>query len=89
MPLNPGALNPSGNYIDPDCLAKYIEDALPPPGPLPSDPSDPAYYLTEKRRFLIGFATGIINYLKAHDGDSFEITISPNSLGATAALEIE
>ncbi|PYS84963.1 MAG: hypothetical protein DMF67_02945 [Acidobacteria bacterium] len=88
MALDPGALDAAGNFINPDSMAKYIEDALPPPSPPPADPSDPAFFAAEKRKFLIGLSTGIINYLKAHDADSFQITIAPTGSGITAGLEI-
>ena len=88
MPLEAGTLDIAGNFVHPDCLAKYIEDSLPTPGPLPADPTDPVYFNTERRKFLIGFATGIINYLKEHDGDSFVVTLTNVGSGATAELEI-
>jgi len=88
MALNPGALNAAGEYLDAENMARYIEDALPTPGPPPADPADPVYIRTEKRKFLIGLSTGIINYLKAHDADSFLVRVSPEGSGVTAELEI-
>jgi len=86
MPLNPGQIDGAGNYLDADCLARYIEINLP-QGTLPGDPADPAFLLREKRRFLIGLSTGIIEYLKAHDADSFQVTVSGGS-GLSGRLDI-
>jgi hypothetical protein len=38
----------------------------------------------EKRKFLVGLSAGIIEYLKAHDTDSFRV--APPSLGATVEI---
>ncbi len=88
MALEAGSVDSLGNYLSMDCMARYIEDALPPPPTSPLDPSDQAAMTREKRKFLIGLAKGIIDYLKAHDADSFEITLTPAGSGLSAELEI-
>jgi hypothetical protein len=69
MPLNPGALDADAAFVDPDCMAKFIEDAL---------PSKPDLGKRDRREFLIALSTGIIRYLQDHDDDSFVITLQPN-----------
>ncbi len=86
MALNPGQIDGIGNYLNADCLARYIEINLP-QGPLPGDPTDPAFVVRERRRFLIGLATGIIEYLKAHDNDSFQVSVLGGS-GLSGRLDI-
>jgi hypothetical protein len=61
-------LDSADNFVNPDCMAKYIEDALPPP-------PDPDQGKHDRRQLLIGIATGIINYLKAHDKDAFAVSV--------------
>jgi hypothetical protein len=80
MPLNPGQIDGAGNYVDGDCMARFIEDNLP-PAQLPDDPAAQAMVRTEKRRFLIGLSTGIIEYLKAHDQDSFKVAAAGDPNG--------
>lgn len=86
MALQPGQIDGAGNFLDEDCLASYIERHLP-GDPLPGDPADPAFLRREKRRFLIGLSTGIIEYLKAHDLDSFQVTVS-GAGGLSGELQI-
>jgi hypothetical protein len=65
MPLDPGALNDKGEFKSDDCMAKFIEDAL---------PSKPELGKRDRREFLIALSTGIIRYLQDHDDDAFAIT---------------
>jgi hypothetical protein len=80
MALEPGVLDSSDNFVNPDCMAKYIEDALAPP--------DPNKGKHDRRQFLIALSEGIINYLKAHGGDSFSITVTATAGGYSATLTI-
>lgn len=81
MALEPGALDSSDNFVNPDCMAKYIEDALPPP-------PDPEAGKHDRRQFLIAISTGIINYLKAHDHDSFSMHVTISNTAYTGTLDI-
>lgn len=69
MALDPGALDVLNNFINDDCMAKFMEDAM----PEPTTPEDSGK--RGRRLFLIAIATGVVNYLKAHDGDSFKISV--------------
>jgi hypothetical protein len=82
MALQAGALNGADNFVDADCMAKYMEDAL----PAAADPEDSGK--RGRRLFLIGIATGIINYLKDHDDDSFLIHVALRDSTYTATLDI-
>ena len=73
MALNPGALDAAGNWTNAECMARFIEDALPPSPPI-DDPALAATVRKGRREFLIAVSTGIIEYLKAHDTDSFRVT---------------
>lgn len=81
MALEPGVLDSSDNFINPDCMAKYIEDALPPP-------PNPELGKHDRRQFLIAISTGIINYLKAHDHDSFSVNVPVASTNYIGTLDI-
>jgi hypothetical protein len=75
-----GSLNADGNFTSQDSMAAYIDNAL---------TVQPEFAKRERREFLIAISTGIINYLKAHDGDSFTITVGGVHSGThTATLEI-
>jgi hypothetical protein len=65
MPLEPGVLTDKGAFKSDDCMAKFIEDAL---------PSKPELGQRDRREFLIALSKGIIDYLKKHTQD-FEITL--------------
>jgi len=67
MILKPGATDDDGNWLDPDVMARYMDDALPPP----DDPDDSGK--AGRRQFFIAIATGVIDYLRAHHGDGFAI----------------
>jgi hypothetical protein len=67
MALVPGSLKADGNFFEEDSLARSIDDAL---------PNRPEFGKRERRELLIAIATGIIGYLKAHDGDSFSIAVT-------------
>jgi hypothetical protein len=71
MPLDPGAIDSAGNFLNNDSMAKYMEDALP-PSPDPEDSGRAG-----RREFLIAISTGVINYLKQHDRDSFRVILDP------------
>lgn len=80
MPLDPGAVDNTGNFINSDCMAKDIYDAMNLFMPLPPMPPDTLKDIEQKQRLLaIAFSTGIINYLKAHAGD-FTITVHPSGV---------
>jgi hypothetical protein len=81
MALEPGILDSSDNFVNSDCMAKYIEDALPPP-------PDPELGKHDRRQFLIAISTGIINYLKAHDHDSFSVNVTVSSTHYIGTLDI-
>jgi len=82
MALEAGALDGADNFINPDCMAKYIEDAMPPP----ADPKDTGKH--GRRLFFIAISTGIINYLKDHDDDSFRVHLPSTVSSLTGTLEI-
>lgn len=82
MTLQAGALDGFGNFIDPDCMARYMDDAM----PEPIDPTDPGK--KGRREFLIALSTGIIEYLKAHDDDSFRVGINQVGSNWQGTLEI-
>jgi hypothetical protein len=73
MGLKAGELDGNDNFLDPDCMAKYMEDAM----PEPADPDDTGK--GGRREFLIAISTGVINYLHAHQGDSFVIDVQTES----------
>jgi hypothetical protein len=80
MALVAGSLNLEGNFTSQESLAAYMDQAL---------PVTPEFAKKERREFLIAISTGIINYLKARDGDSFKITVGgAHSGNHTATLEI-
>lgn len=82
MALEAGALDGNDNFINPDCMAKYMEDAMPPP----ADPNDTGK--RGRRLFLIAISTGVINYLKEHDDDSFLVHLPSSVTSLTGTLEI-
>ena len=90
MSLDPGAIdNNTGDFINPDCMAKDIFDAMNQLMPLPQSqlPPDTLHEIQKTQRLLaIAISTGIIEYLKAHDSD-FKITVNPPGL-YTATLII-
>jgi len=58
--LKPGAVDDDGNWLDLDVMARYMDDALPPP----DDPDDSGK--AGRRQFFIAISTGVIGYLRAH-----------------------
>jgi hypothetical protein len=90
MPLAAGELDSDANFIDPDCMAKFIDDAIAQITPLPSTltPDVVKKLQLGQRNTWIGISTGIIAYLKAHAGDSFEITVTTSATGDKATLTI-
>jgi hypothetical protein len=87
MPLKPGQLDALANFIDPDCMARYIDDALPPIPPLPAG-IDVIELLRNRRLFLIALSEGVIEYLKAHDQDSFQVNVAVAGSTGTGAVTI-
>lgn len=59
----------SGEFVSPDCMAKYMEDALFALAGPPPDPEDSGKL--GRRQFFIAISQGVIDYLKDHDGASF------------------
>jgi hypothetical protein len=93
MPLEPGVLDDNDNFINPDCMAKYIDDymaAHTPPPPSNTSPDVLKSIKHGQRTLWIGVATGVIEYLKTHTGDSFSIkvTLNPSGPGYIATLTI-
>ncbi len=89
MALEPGALDNSGNFINVDCMAKGIFDAMNQLMPLPQMPPDTLKDIEQKQRLLaIAISTGIINYLKAHDHDSFAVNVKVGSTSYIGTLDI-
>ena len=82
MALEPGIIDGAGNFLNPDCMAKFIENEMPPP----FDDKDSGK--KGRREFLIAISTGIIKYLKAHDGDGFRVHVSDEAADLTGSLEI-
>ena len=81
MKLNPGALDVFDNFVDADCMARHMEDAMPAP-PTRDDSGKRG-----RREFLIAVSTGVIAYLRAHQGDAFEVR-DLHSGNPVARLEI-
>ena len=80
MPLTAGSLDDKGEFRDKDCMARFMDDAL---------PNRPEFGKRERREMLIAISTGVIEYLKAHDSDSFAVTVDPHPrLWHTAHLVI-
>jgi hypothetical protein len=67
MSLQAGALDVFDNFVDADCMARYMEDAMPAP-PTTDDSGKHG-----RREFLIAISTGVIAYLRAHQGDDFRV----------------
>ena len=82
MGLQAGALDGNDNFVNNDCMAKFMEDAMPPP----ADKEDSGR--KGRREFLIAIAAGVINYLKAHDDDSFVVTVALPNETHQGSLEI-
>lgn len=68
--LKPGRIDAEGNWLEWDAMARYIEEALPPP----VDPEDSGK--AGRREFFIAISTGVINYLRAHQGDAFVVHVN-------------
>ena len=79
MTLRPGSIDALGNWIDTDCMARVMEDAMGPP----ADPEDSGK--AGRREFLIAIATGVIDYLHAHQNDGFVVHLPG---GDTGSLEL-
>ena len=89
MPLEPGAIDNSGNFTNPDCMAKDIYDAMNQLMPLPDMAPDILNDIERKQRLLaIAFSTGIINYLKAHASDSFSVKVTIGNTVYLGTFEI-
>jgi hypothetical protein len=82
MALQPGLLI-GDEFLDDDCMAKFMEEAM----PEPNDPEDSGK--KGRREFLIALSTGIINYLKEHDGDSFVVRVQDGGTTLEGTLEIK
>ena len=77
MALIPGSIDALGNFVEADSLARSIDNAL---------PNRPVTGQIERRQLLIAIATGLINYLKAHDADgSFQIGVTVSSTTHTGS----
>jgi hypothetical protein len=80
MALVPGSLTADGNFAEADSLARSIDDAL---------PNKPEFGKRERRELLIAIAKGIIDYLKDHAHDSFEISQAVGGGGHDHTLTIK
>ena len=71
-------------------MAKHIDDAIAKLSPLPANlPPDALKAINHSQRNAwIAISTGVIEYLRAHAGDSFQITITPNPTNEKATLTI-
>ena len=83
MPLQPGFLGFGDEFIDEDCMARFMEKAMPDP----LDPNDSGK--RGRREFLIAISTGIIDYLKQHEQDSFVVHVAVNGQQIEGTLEIK
>jgi ketosteroid isomerase-like protein len=83
MALQAGDLDALDEFIDPDCMAAFMEQEM----PKPVDPRDPGK--KGRRDFLIALSRGIINYLKAHDTDSFAVHVTSGNQTLNGQLEID
>jgi hypothetical protein len=81
MVLKPGKLDLFDNFVDPDCMARFMEDAMPPP------PTQEDSGKRGRREFLIAIASGVIAYLRQHQTDGFTVR-DLNSANAVARIEI-
>ena len=79
MALDPGRIDDNGEWLDSDCMARYMEDAMEPP----ADPEDSGK--VGRRQFLIAISTGVIEYLNAHENDGFVVHLPG---GDTGSLEL-
>jgi hypothetical protein len=79
MSLIPGAIDANGNWLNTDCMAHVMEEAMGPP----ADPEDSGK--AGRREFLIAIATGVIDYLKTHQSDGFVVHLPG---GDTGSLEL-
>lgn len=78
MPLEAGALDNNDEFINPDCLAKLIDDYMAkhtPPLPSSTSPDVLRSIKHGQRTLWIGIATGVIEYFKRHAGDSFSVAV--------------
>lgn len=81
MSLQPGSLTVDGEFVDADCMARYMEDALPPPA-VSDDPGKAG-----RRQFLIAISTGVIEYLRAHAAGDI-IVRAPTATDVVGRVEI-
>lgn len=89
MPLDPGKLDNNAEFINSDCMAKHIDDAVAQLTPLPSGlkPDVLKQLHLVQRNTWIGISTGIIEYLKAHESD-FEVKITTIGSVDSATMNI-
>lgn len=80
MALVAGTIDATGNFVEADSLAKAMDDAL---------ANKTEFGQIERRQFLIAIATGVIEYLKRHDADSFQIAVAVDGLTGSGTLTIK
>ncbi|MBI5877225.1 MAG: hypothetical protein HZB53_06220 [Chloroflexi bacterium] len=89
MSLNPGRLFPEGvsdDFVDADCMARYIEDAMLRQSPPPDADDDGK---RGRRLFCVAISEGIIGYLREHDGtDFFRVHVASGGTALDGRLEI-
>ncbi len=78
MSLEAGQLLPGDEFANPDCMARYMEEALLALNGPPPDPADSGK--RGRRLFFIAISTGVIDYLKQHDADSFLVRDASNNV---------
>jgi hypothetical protein len=80
--LKAGEVDAAGNWLDPDVMARYMEDAL----PKSPDPEDSGKL--GRRQFLIAISTGVLDYLRLHQGNGFVVHTVIGSDDHTGTLEL-
>jgi len=82
--LNGGSLSDLGNnWAGSDSMAKDIETAM--AGFIPRPPDDKP---DERRKFFMGLANGIINYLQSHQA-AITVTVQATGVAQTVSVNID
>lgn len=61
----------SAEFVNPDCMARYIDDALLQLMPPPEEAGDSG--ARGRRMFFVAISRGILAYLRAHDSDGLRV----------------
>jgi len=81
--LKPGAIDGDGNWVEWDGMARYMEAAL----PAPTDPEDSGKL--GRRQFLIAISTGVIDYLRRHQGDGLAVHTTVSGTDHIGGVEVK